>query len=33
MAIIRYADDFVVIHRDKDIVEKKEVIDWWLKWV
>ena len=31
MAIIRYADDFVVIHRDKDIVEKaKEVIFDWL---
>ncbi len=31
MAIIRYADDFVVIHRDKDIVEKaKEVISDWL---
>jgi RNA-directed DNA polymerase len=31
MTIIRYADDFVVIHRDKDIVEKaKEVISDWL---
>ena len=30
MSIIRYADDFVVIHRDKDIVEKAQTVisDW-----
>jgi RNA-directed DNA polymerase len=30
MSIIRYADDFVFIHRDKDIVEKAQTVisDW-----
>ena len=32
LRVIRYADDFVVVHHDKEIIEKaKEVIQEWLK--